>query len=53
MLRPEIRFLVMDESEEKQQTVYANDQTRIEQPVIGPRPPYYTNVRIEKEYPLI
>ncbi|WP_175384506.1 hypothetical protein [Bacillus sp. FJAT-27225] len=49
----EVRFLIMDEADGKQPIYYGNNSVRFEQPVIGPRPPFYTNVRYEQEYPVI
>ncbi|CAH0345367.1 MULTISPECIES: hypothetical protein [unclassified Bacillus (in: firmicutes)] len=49
---PEVRLLLVNHSDEKVMMLYDNDHTW-PMPLIGPRPPYYTNPRYEKNFPLI
>lgn len=48
---PEVRFLLMNQSNEKTQTTYQS--LVIKAPMIGPRPPCYTHPCYEQYYPVI
>ncbi|WP_449540171.1 hypothetical protein [Ferdinandcohnia sp. Marseille-Q9671] len=48
----EVKFLLMNESMERVNVLYNNDD-QFELPDIGTRPPYYYNPRYEHYYPLV
>lgn len=50
---PEVIFLLIPQSEEKEELVYNNNPYSFQVPKIGPRPPFYTNPRHEQYYPII
>lgn len=50
---PEVRLLVMNYSEEKEEMVYDFNDNKLKVPKIGPRPPYYCHPRYEQYYPVI
>lgn len=47
----DVNLLLVNESDEKVELKYQNYIW--EMPMIGPRPPYYTNPRYELNYPII
>lgn len=49
---PEVIFLLIPQSEEKEELVYNNNPYSFQVPKIGPRPPFYTNPRHEQYYPI-
>ena len=50
---PEVKLLLMRQSEEKEKMIYNDNPTSIEVPKIGLRPPYYFNPRYEQYVPVI
>lgn len=50
---PEVRFLLVDASDEKVEVLYNSNPCPFKSPIIGPRPPYYFNPRYEQYYPII
>ncbi len=48
---PEVKWLLIDQSEDKVRMKYLQDSWLM--PVIAKRPPYYTNPRYEPYYPLL
>ncbi|NQD64862.1 hypothetical protein HP456_02825 [Bacillus haikouensis] len=50
---PEVRFLLMDHSDEKSEMLYDSNPHNWKMPKIGPRPPYYCHPRYEQYYPVI
>ncbi|WP_176142504.1 hypothetical protein [Halobacillus hunanensis] len=50
---PEVRLLLLPESDEKEKLLYDENPSEFEVPKIGPRPPYYYNPRYEPYYPVI
>ena len=48
---PEVKFLLMNQMEGMYEIHYGNHS--FPAPVIGPRPPYYTDPVYEQYYPLI
>ena len=50
---PEVRFLLVNQSEEKDEIFYNASPYPFKLPKIGPRPPYYVHPRYEPYYPLI
>ncbi|MCM3569775.1 hypothetical protein M3183_16920 [Neobacillus mesonae] len=49
----EAQLLLVDHSEEKVEVFYNSDSHPYRLPLIGERPPYYTNPRYEPYYPVI
>ncbi|UTR16804.1 hypothetical protein MM221_09950 [Salipaludibacillus sp. LMS25] len=45
-------LLLVNESDETVQMLYNHNPYTWSMPKIGPRPPFYTNVRVEENYPL-
>ncbi|SEM15517.1 hypothetical protein SAMN05192533_101231 [Mesobacillus persicus] len=50
---PEVKLLLVNQSNEKETVVYNHNPYGFQLPKIGPRPPYYTNPRYEPYYPKI
>ena len=50
---PEVHFLLMNHSNEKVELLYDYNTEPFEVPLIGKRPPYYTNPNYEQYYPII
>ncbi|MDY0404497.1 hypothetical protein P5G51_002910 [Virgibacillus sp. 179-BFC.A HS] len=50
---PYVKLLLLPYSNEKVVVQYNWEDTFIEIPQIGPRPPYYANPRYEQYYPII
>ncbi|WP_018922730.1 hypothetical protein [Salsuginibacillus kocurii] len=50
---PQVRLLLVDESDETVQMLYDDNPYTWAMPKIGPRPPYYTNPRYEENWPLL
>ncbi|WP_425500425.1 hypothetical protein [Piscibacillus halophilus] len=50
---PEVKFLLVNHSEEMVELLYDFNSHTWEMPEIGPRPPYYDNPRYEPYYPVI
>ncbi|GIO25867.1 hypothetical protein [Ornithinibacillus bavariensis] len=40
---PEVRLLLIPQSDQKVTVTYTASQNRFKLPLIGPRPPFYTN----------
>ncbi|WP_251551590.1 hypothetical protein [Neobacillus muris] len=51
--RPEIKFLLINHSDEKVKILYNSNPHPFQLPKIGNRPPFYTNPRYEQYYPVI
>jgi hypothetical protein len=49
----EVKLLVLNHSNEKEEIQYNSNSKPFKMPKIGPRPPYYTNPRYEPYYPKI
>lgn len=47
----EVKLLLQNESNQKVRMMYMSDSWPM--PKIGPRPPYYTNPRYVRNYPVI
>ncbi|WP_080845882.1 hypothetical protein [Cytobacillus gottheilii] len=43
----EVKYLLIDETSDKEEVFYANNEIPFELAKIGPRPPYYTNPKYE------
>ncbi|MEW9110336.1 hypothetical protein ACQCT6_08110 [Cytobacillus gottheilii] len=43
----EVKYLLIDESNEKEEVFYADNETPFNLAMIGPRPPFYANPRYE------
>jgi hypothetical protein len=50
---PEVKLLLLPQTDEKELVLYNDNPYSFELPKIGPRPPYYAHPRYEKEYPII
>gem|GEM_PF-534014 len=50
---PEVRYLLMSQTYDKAKILYDNNSNAWSAPVIGSRPPYYTNPRYMPYYQLI
>jgi hypothetical protein len=50
---PEVKLLLIDQSDEKEKLFYYNHSKSWEIPKIGPRPPYYIHPRYEQYFPII
>ncbi|WP_462413109.1 hypothetical protein [Neobacillus sp. Marseille-QA0830] len=50
---PEVKYLLINHSNEKVEVLYASNPYAFRLPLIGTRPPYYTNPRYEQHYPII
>lgn len=50
---PKVRYLLMSQTEGKEEILYDNNPNTWSAPVIGTRPPYYTNPQYEQYYPVI
>lgn len=50
---PIVNLLLVNSSSEKVDVLYNSNSKPIQQPLIGPRPPYYCNPRIGFYYPII
>lgn len=50
---PEVKFLLINQSEEKVDVVYDANHTPFPMPLIGKRPPYYAYPRYEAYYPVV
>jgi hypothetical protein len=50
---PEVRLLLVNESEETVDMLYNDNPFTWEMPLIGPRPPYYANPRYDQYYPVL
>ncbi|WP_176448662.1 hypothetical protein [Lentibacillus sp. CBA3610] len=48
-----VMCLLMPETDEKTMILYDNNPNSWSVPVVGPRPPYYTNPRYAPYYPVI
>ncbi|MEN0643257.1 hypothetical protein MKY91_08880 [Alkalicoccobacillus gibsonii] len=51
VIYPEITLLTIDQSDKTVRIQFA--ETSFMLPEIGPRPPYYTNPKIEPVYPVV
>ncbi|MFB3170887.1 hypothetical protein P5G62_027745 [Neobacillus sp. 179-C4.2 HS] len=52
-LNREVKLLLINHSNEKEEIQYNSNTKPLKMPKIGPRPPYYTNPRYEPYYPVI
>ncbi|MDF0727618.1 hypothetical protein PY093_13070 [Cytobacillus sp. S13-E01] len=50
---PEVKLLLIPQSKEIEEMIYANNKNKFNVPKIGPRPPYYYNPRYDQYYPVI
>ncbi|MCM3572414.1 MULTISPECIES: hypothetical protein [Mesobacillus] len=50
---PEVKLLLVNQSDEKVKVLYNDNSKRFEMPKIGARPPYYAYPRYEQYYPII
>ncbi len=50
---PEVRLLLISQTDEKEQILYNHNSNTWSLPKIGPRPPYYYNPRYKPYYPRI
>ena len=50
---PEVKLLLVNQSDEKVKVLYNDNSKRFEMPKIGSRPPYYAYPRYEQYYPII
>ncbi|WP_162840594.1 hypothetical protein [Gracilibacillus timonensis] len=50
---PEVKLLLVNQSNEKVGVRYEAGQHTFQLPKIGPRPPYYTNPRYGQYFPII
>ena len=50
---PEVKLLLVNASDEKVNVTYAFNEFPFKLPLIGPRPPYYTQPRYDPYYPVI
>ncbi|WP_189655246.1 hypothetical protein [Bacillus sp. HNG] len=50
---PEVKLLLINQSNEIVQVLYNGNPHPYSMPKIGPRPPYYCNPRYEQYYPVI
>ncbi|MGG5252859.1 hypothetical protein ACQYAD_05110 [Neobacillus sp. SM06] len=50
---PEVTWLVVNHSEEKEEIFYNTNPFSVKISKIGPRPPYYCYPRYEQYYPVI
>ncbi|WP_187370988.1 hypothetical protein [Gracilibacillus massiliensis] len=50
---PEVKYLLMPKSLEKETLLYNANLSRLKVPTIGPRPPYFTNPIYQPYYPII
>jgi len=53
LFHPKVRLLLLNHSDEKVPMVYDNNPYTLSLPMIGPRPPYYTNPRYVQYDPVI
>ncbi len=53
MYSPEVRLLLINQSDEKENVLYNNNPFAYQLPKIGARPPYYCYPRYEQSYPVI
>ncbi|WP_199880513.1 hypothetical protein [Bacillus massiliglaciei] len=49
----EVKYLLINESDEKVEVQYADNAQPFKLPLIGPRPPYYCHPRYVQEFPII
>lgn len=49
----EVKWLLVEQSDEKVELLYDSNPNTFELPLIGPRPPYYYNPRYVPYYPVI
>ncbi|MGM0901126.1 hypothetical protein [Mesobacillus maritimus] len=50
---PEVKLLLVNQSDEKVNVRYNQNKNAFKLPKIGPRPPYYAHPRYEPYYPII
>ncbi|SFG87203.1 hypothetical protein SAMN02982927_03053 [Sporolactobacillus nakayamae] len=50
---PEVQLLLVNFSDEKVEMLYDDNPHTWPMPLIGPRPPYYTNPRYVQTYPIL
>ncbi|MEC1639944.1 hypothetical protein P9E76_18965 [Schinkia azotoformans] len=50
---PEVKLLLVNHSNEKVKVLYDSNQIPFKMPLIGPRPPFYTNPQYVQYYPKI
>ncbi|KEF38553.1 hypothetical protein M670_02179 [Schinkia azotoformans MEV2011] len=50
---PEVKLLLVNHSNEKVKVLYDSNQIPFNMPLIGPRPPFYTNPQYVQYYPKI
>ncbi|GAA0497847.1 hypothetical protein GCM10008986_26090 [Salinibacillus aidingensis] len=50
---PEVKLLLINQSNEKDAVIYDENSHPFKAPKIGPRPPYYCYPRYEPYYPVI
>ncbi len=50
---PEVKLLLVNHSDEKVEVFYNTNQIPFKMPLIGQRPPFYTNPQYEQYYPKI
>lgn len=53
MMPSQEKLLLLNESEQKVPVTYADNDKPFMMPLIGPRPPYFTNPRYQLNYPVI
>ncbi|WP_172645582.1 hypothetical protein [Domibacillus tundrae] len=49
----EVKLLLVNESDEKEEIVYTANPSTYQVPKVGSRPPYYCNPRYDGSYPII
>jgi len=50
---PEVKLLLINQTAEKDEMIYNDDEKTLKVPKIGPRPPFYIHPRYEQYYPII
>ncbi|WP_169793088.1 hypothetical protein [Amphibacillus sediminis] len=50
---PEIRLLLIDQSDQTVQMLYSDNASTWAMPLIGKRPPFYTNPRYTQTFPIL
>lgn len=49
----EVKLLLINHTDEKEEVIYNDNPQPLKMPKIGPRPPYYYNPRYEQYFPVI
>lgn len=52
-ISPQVRLLLVNQSQEKVQVLYASNLHAWQMPMIGPRPPYYCHPKYQAYYPVL